>query len=357
MSSKSCSSLIRVADASSRCCAPRRDRPGVVSVRGADRAAVRDLVRLIVERTERHVEAIFITALDAELQRRRNGETHALVPPSRGTRAPTTTKRCRRCGETKPLADFPRSRATCTTCKPPRSRAPERASSAARRRRAAPGASGRDEDGRAAPGRAPDRSRERQAPRSDRGCSLQRRRVRTERDGREFRVIHLPRSRARRRDDGAGATASPSPSDRAARVGGPRSLIPSRRAVRDCPLRASAGRSSSRQHEILDAVRSTPRQPAIQDEAQSFLVSAYGCTYRCFSAIRELAARPRCDADDALVLTRSLVSIVAVSLWSCSPSTGQTVPIGCCSGNTSGGRATAHAREGSRTGCPSSRRR
>jgi hypothetical protein len=71
--------------------------------------------------------------------------------------------------------------------------------------------------------------------------------------------------------------------------------------------------------EGLEAVRSTPLEPAIEDEAQSFLVSSYGRAYRCMSAIRALAARPRCDADDALVLTRTLASITAVSLWVVQP--------------------------------------
>jgi hypothetical protein len=66
--------------------------------------------------------------------------------------------------------------------------------------------------------------------------------------------------------------------------------------------------------EVLDAVRSRPVTPA-SEEARSFLASAYGRGYQSLSAIRQLAAPPRCDADNSLVLARSLVSITAISLW------------------------------------------
>lgn len=73
---------------------------------------------------------------------------------------------------------------------------------------------------------------------------------------------------------------------------------------------------------ILAAVETSLSTPAVEDEAQSFLVSAYGRAYRCMRAIRELAAPPRADADHALVLTRSLVSTIARSLWLAAPEHG-----------------------------------
>lgn len=71
--------------------------------------------------------------------------------------------------------------------------------------------------------------------------------------------------------------------------------------------------------ELLAEVFDNPRYDLEGDEAQSFFVAAYGRAYRCMIAIRNLAAWPTCDADHAFVLTRSLVSLVARSVWLVAP--------------------------------------
>lgn len=86
---------------------------------------------------------------------------------------------------------------------------------------------------------------------------------------------------------------------------------------RDSPPELSALVAAADQ--LLGTVASAKAEPVVRDEAQSFLVAAYGRTFRCMRAIRDLAAWPRCDADDAFILARSLVSTVAVSLWLAAP--------------------------------------
>jgi hypothetical protein len=81
-------------------------------------ALVRDVVRDVIERVEQRVEIVFVAELEAELERRRNGEAPVETPPASvdvereqgDSHAPTRvrTKVCSRCGETKPLAEFPR---------------------------------------------------------------------------------------------------------------------------------------------------------------------------------------------------------------------------------------------------------
>ena len=78
--------------------------------------------------------------------------------------------------------------------------------------------------------------------------------------------------------------------------------------------------------EVADAVlaavaelRLEEDRPGARDEAESFLVAAYGRMFRCFKAIRDLAAPPVSDAASALTLTRSLVSIAARSMWIAKP--------------------------------------
>src|SRR3954453_19349005 len=57
--------------------------------------------------------------------------------------------------------------------------------------------------------------------------------------------------------------------------------------------------------------------PAPRDVNDTFLGAAYGRAYRCLRSIRELADRG--EADDALVLTRTLLSIVARALYVVQP--------------------------------------
>ena len=72
--------------------------------------------------------------------------------------------------------------------------------------------------------------------------------------------------------------------------------------------------------EVLEAARQSPdAELDITDEARSFLLVAYGRAYRCLVAIRNLAAWPTCDADHAFVLLRSLITLVARSLWIAEP--------------------------------------
>jgi hypothetical protein len=70
----------------------------------------------------------------------------------------------------------------------------------------------------------------------------------------------------------------------------------------------------------LDAVETattTSPGPAPRDLNDSFLGAAYGRAYRAMRSIRELAGRG--EADDALILTRSLLSIAARSLYVVQP--------------------------------------
>jgi hypothetical protein len=67
---------------------------------------------------------------------------------------------------------------------------------------------------------------------------------------------------------------------------------------------------------ILAAVEqatTTSPGPAPRDVTDTLLGAAYGRAYRCMRSIREFAGRG--EADDALILTRSLLSIAARSLY------------------------------------------
>ena len=57
--------------------------------------------------------------------------------------------------------------------------------------------------------------------------------------------------------------------------------------------------------------------PAPRDVNDAFLGAAYGRAYRCMRSIRELAGRG--EAEDALILTRALLSLVARSLYVIQP--------------------------------------
>lgn len=56
-----------------------------------------------------------------------------------------------------------------------------------------------------------------------------------------------------------------------------------------------------------------------RDRNDQLLVAAYGRAYRCFGSIRALAEPPRSEADDAVVLTRTLLSIALRSLYLVAP--------------------------------------
>jgi hypothetical protein len=60
--------------------------------------------------------------------------------------------------------------------------------------------------------------------------------------------------------------------------------------------------------------------PAQRDLNDTFLTAAYGRAYRCLRSIRQLAGRG--EADDALILTRALLSVVARSLYVVQPERG-----------------------------------
>lgn len=67
---------------------------------------------------------------------------------------------------------------------------------------------------------------------------------------------------------------------------------------------------------ILDAVRNAPTESpgaTAQDVNDAFLAAAYGRALRCMTSIRELAGRG--EADDAFILTRALLTLVARSLY------------------------------------------
>lgn len=67
--------------------------------------------------------------------------------------------------------------------------------------------------------------------------------------------------------------------------------------------------------EVLEAVENAlTGELEIADNAESFLLVAYSRAWRCVRATRALAAWPTCDADNAFVLTRALLSMVARSL-------------------------------------------
>jgi hypothetical protein len=71
---------------------------------------------------------------------------------------------------------------------------------------------------------------------------------------------------------------------------------------------------------MLDAVEKATRDspgPAPRDLNDTLLGAAYGRAYRCIRSIRELACRG--EADDALILTRSLLLIVAQALYLVEP--------------------------------------
>jgi hypothetical protein len=69
---------------------------------------------------------------------------------------------------------------------------------------------------------------------------------------------------------------------------------------------------------ILSQIKSNSvEQVPVHDVNDAILCAAFGRAYRCFRSIRELAGRG--EADDAFVLTRSLVSIVARALWLVAP--------------------------------------
>lgn len=71
---------------------------------------------------------------------------------------------------------------------------------------------------------------------------------------------------------------------------------------------------------ILEAVEKATEDspgPAPRDLTDAFLGAAYGRAHRCMRSIRELAGRG--EADDALILTRSLLTIVARSLYIVEP--------------------------------------
>ena len=69
---------------------------------------------------------------------------------------------------------------------------------------------------------------------------------------------------------------------------------------------------------ILAQIKSnTVEGVSVRDVNDAILVAAFGRAYRCSRSIRELAGRG--EADDAFVLTRSLVSIVARALWLATP--------------------------------------
>jgi Family of unknown function (DUF5677) len=67
---------------------------------------------------------------------------------------------------------------------------------------------------------------------------------------------------------------------------------------------------------VEEATTSSPG-PAPRDMNDAFLGAAYGRAYRCLRSIRELAYRG--DGDDAMILTRSLLSVVARSLYLVEP--------------------------------------
>lgn len=69
------------------------------------------------------------------------------------------------------------------------------------------------------------------------------------------------------------------------------------------------------------AAASLPAPPgvAVRDHNDALLCAAYGRAYRCFASIRDLARPPRCEADDAWILARALLSIVLRSIWLVQP--------------------------------------
>lgn len=69
--------------------------------------------------------------------------------------------------------------------------------------------------------------------------------------------------------------------------------------------------------EAVEKATSTSPGPAPRDLNDAFLGAAYGRAYRCMRSIRELACRG--EADDALILTRSLLLIVAQALYLVEP--------------------------------------
>jgi hypothetical protein len=70
---------------------------------------------------------------------------------------------------------------------------------------------------------------------------------------------------------------------------------------------------------ILKEVENAPTKRGAVERGvnDAFLRAAYGRAYRCLRSIRELACRG--EADDAMILTRALLSIVARSLYLVAP--------------------------------------
>jgi Family of unknown function (DUF5677) len=69
--------------------------------------------------------------------------------------------------------------------------------------------------------------------------------------------------------------------------------------------------------EAVEAAATDPKEPVVRDVSDALLGAAYGRAYRCVRSIRELAGRG--EADDALILTRSLLSLVGRSLYIVEP--------------------------------------
>jgi hypothetical protein len=73
--------------------------------------------------------------------------------------------------------------------------------------------------------------------------------------------------------------------------------------------------------ETLEAVERAAVDPlvtAVRDMNDTFLGATYGRAYRCMRSIRELAGRG--EADDAMILTRSLLMTVARAFYLVAPS-------------------------------------
>ena len=81
------------------------------------------------------------------------------------------------------------------------------------------------------------------------------------------------------------------------------------------PQASGLGRICAAAGAILAAVEDAPtaRSEVDRDANDAFLRAAYGRAYRCLRSIRDLACRG--EADDAMILTRALLSIAARSLY------------------------------------------
>src|SRR4051812_630443 len=67
----------------------------------------------------------------------------------------------------------------------------------------------------------------------------------------------------------------------------------------------------------IEAATSSSPGPSGRDLNDTFLGAAYGRAYRCVRSIRQLAERG--EADDATILTRALLSVIARSLYIVEP--------------------------------------